>query len=441
VVWRNLVIVGNGVGDRLVYRNDPPGDVQAFDVRTGKRVWRFRTVPEAGAFGNETWREDSWRVTGHTNVWAPFTVDSARGLVYLPVGTPSNDWYGGRRKGANLFAESIVCLDARTGERTWHYQIVHHGLWDYDLPAPPNVVTIRQNGQNVDAVLVPTKQGWVFAFDRVTGRPLWPIEERPVPRSDVPGEDAWPTQPFPTKPASVATQGFSDKDVVDFTPAIRDTALAYLRKFRLGPIYAPPSREGTVTMPGSIGGIGWGGGAYDPETNTLYVKATNSPSLWRIVKRETESDTVDAEYTADLGGSALSSLGMPINKPPYGSLTAIDMSTGEHRWSVPLGDAPELRTNPALRGVSLPARLGVQGAPGGVVTRGGLIFITGGGSRLYAIDTRDGSVRWESDLGQRGYANPMTYRTRAGRQFVVIATGVGAGAKLVAYALPEGRSR
>jgi quinoprotein glucose dehydrogenase len=441
VVWGNLVIVGNGVGDRLVYRNDPPGDVQAFDVRTGQRVWRFKTVPESGEFGNDTWRDDSWRTTGHTNVWAPFTVDSARGLVYLPVGTPSNDWYGGRRKGTNLFAESVVCLDARTGERKWHFQIVHHGLWDYDLPAPPNVVTIRRDGGNVDAVLVPTKQGWVFAFDRVTGRPLWPIEERAVPVSDVPGEEAWATQPVPTKPAPVSVQGFSEKDVADFTPAVRDAALTYVRRFRMGPLYAPPSREGTITMPGSIGGIGWGGGAFDPETNTLYVKATNSPSLWRLVKREAESDTVDAAWMADLGGSSLMALGMPVNKPPYGTLTAIDMSTGEHRWQVPLGDTPEVRSNPALKGVTLPARLGVAGAPGGVVTRGGVIFLTGGGNTLYAIDTRDGTVRWEQALGQRGYANPMTYRTRAGRQFVVIATGIGAGAKLMAFALPGDGAR
>jgi len=444
VVWGDLVILGNGVGDRLMYRNDPPGDVQAFDARTGRRVWRFRTVPVPGEFGNETWQDESWRFTGHTNVWAPFTVDSARGLVYLPVGTPSNDWYGGGRPGANLFGESILCLDARTGRRVWHFQVVHHGLWDYDLPAPPNVVTIRRPGGAVDAVLVPTKQGFIFAFDRVTGAPLWPVTERPVATSDVPGEQSWPTQPFPSKPAPVSRQGFTLDDVIDFTPALREAARAEASRYRMGPIYTPPSMAGTITMPGSIGGVGWGGGAYDPETNTLFVKASNSPSLWRIVQREAPSDTIDSPYAPDLGGSGLGvriggrGARLPINKPPYGTLTAIDMATGEFRWQVPIGDSPDIRAHPALAGVELPPMLGVSGAPGGTVTRGGLVFLSGGGNTFYAVDTQDGSVRWSTDLGQRAYSNPMTYRTRRGTQFVVIATGAGTGASLQAFALPSG---
>lgn len=450
VIWRDLVIVGNGVGDRLAYKGDPPGDVQAFDVRTGQRRWRFKTVPEPGEFGNETWENESWRYVGHTNVWAPFTVDTARGYIYLPVGTPSNDWYGGRRLGANLFGESIVCLNAQTGERVWHFQVTHHGLWDYDLPAPPNIVTLQANGASVDAVVVPTKQGWVFVFDRVTGKPVWPIAERQVPASEVPGERAWPTQPAPTLPVPVALQGFGPNDVIDFTPEIKAAALSELAKYMAGPLYTPPSERGTVTMPGSIGGIGWGGGAFDPVTNTLYVKASNSPSLWRLVRQSGTSDTVDDAYMADLRNSSLgvslkhpegaardsNNRPLPLNKPPYGTLTAIDLNSGEHKWQVPIGDTPDVRRHPALAGVELPPALGVSGAPGGIVTRGGLVFISGGGNTLYAMDTNDGRVRWQADLGQRGYSNPMTYRTKAGKQFVIIATGVGAGAKLQAFALP-----
>lgn len=444
VVWDNLVILGNGVGDRLMYRGDPPGDVQAIDARTGERVWRFNPVPGPGEFGHETWQNESWKHTGHTNVWAPFTVDSARGLVFLPFGTPSNDWYGGRRPGANLFGESVVALNARTGTRAWHFQTIHHGLWDYDLPAPPNVISIRRGAQRIEALAVPTKQGFVFVFDRLTGKPLWPVEERPVPPSEVPGEQAWPTQPFPTRPAPIAPLGVSEASAADFTPAIREAALAELRKYKLGGLFTPPSEQGTITLPGSIGGAGWGGAMYDPESNTLFVKATNSPSVWRILKRAAPSDTNDMEYAADLGNSSIGlrigeGPAIPVVKPPYGTLTAIDMVTGRHKWQVPLGDTPGVRNHPALRGVTLPRYLGVAGAPGGVVTRGGLIFITGGGNVLYAVDTRNGAVLWEHDLGRQAYANPMTYRTRAGKQFVVVATGAGAETQLRAFTLGAGR--
>ena len=449
VVWGNLVMVGNGVGDRLVYKGDPPGDIQAFDVRTGKRAWRFKTVPEQGEPGNETWKDGSWKYEGHTNAWAPFTVDSARGLVYLPVGTPSNDWYGGERKGANLFGEVLLCLDARTGKRVWHFQVTHHGLWDYDLPAPPNLVTVMHDGKRVDAVAAPTKQGMLFVFDRVTGAPLWPIVERAVPTSDVPGEEAWPTQPFPTKPAPYAKQGFSLDDVIDFTPAVKAAALAEIAKYRVGPMYTTPSLQGSVSMPGAIGGSGWGGAAVDPETGWIYLKATNSPALFSLVKRDATSDTVDAPYMVDLAHSSLgvsfrdgaegtSRAGsLPINKPPYGTLTAIDLNTGDTKWQIPLGDSPDIRANPALKGATLPDKLGVAGSPGSLVTKGGLVFSTGGGRVLYAIDSRSGQTVWEYDLGQIAYSNPMTYRTREGKQFLVIATGGGANSKLVAFALKE----
>ena len=449
VVWGDLVLVGNGVGDRLVYKGDPPGDIQAFDVRTGKRAWRFKTVPEEGEPGNETWKDGSWKYEGHTNAWAPFTVDSARGLVYVPVGTPSNDWYGGERKGANLFGEVLLCLDARTGKRVWHFQVTHHGLWDYDLPAPPNLVTVMHDGNKVDVVAAPTKQGMLFVFDRVSGTPLWPIVERPVPASDVPGEEAWPTQPFPTKPAPYAKQGFSLDDVIDFTPAVKAAALAEIAKYRIGPMYTAPSLQGSVSMPGAIGGSGWGGASVDPETGWIYLKATNSPALFSLMKREAPSDTVDAPYMVDLAHSSLGvsfrdgaegtsrASTLPINKPPYGTLTAIDLNTGDTKWQIPLGDSPDIRANPALQGAVLPDKLGVAGSPGSLVTKGGLVFSTGGGRVLYAIDSRSGKTVWEYDLGQIAYSNPMTYRTREGKQFLVIATGGGTNSKLVAFALKE----
>ncbi|MGI8498834.1 MAG: PQQ-binding-like beta-propeller repeat protein [Gemmatimonadaceae bacterium] len=452
VVWGDLVIVGNGVGDRLVYRNDPPGDVQAFDVRSGARVWSFNPIPQPGEVGNDTWEDSSWKFTGHTNVWAPFSVDSARGLVYLPFGTPSDDWYGGRRKGDNLFAESVVCLDARTGRRVWHRQLVHHGLWDYDLPAPPVLGTVRVRGRKRDIVAVPSKMGFLFVFDRVSGAPVWPLVERPVPPSDVPGERASPTQPYATTPAPFALQGFSEHDLIDFTPELRNRALEVVKPYRMGPLFTPPSMEGTIVMPGAIGGAGWGGAAFAPAPGLIYIKATNSPALYRIRKMPTTSDTVDADYMVDLVHSTLSLsfepprdtaaehqppiAELPINKPPYGTLTAIDLNSGSRVWQVPLGDSPEIRRHPLLRGVRLAPRLGVAGAPGGIVTKGGLIFITGGGSAIYAIDKRTGATLWEADLGRRGYAVPMTYRTRAGTQYVVVATGSGADAELVAFALP-----
>ncbi len=453
VVYKNLVIVGNGVGDRLVYTNDPPGDVQAFDVRTGKRVWSFHTIPDSSEYGNDSWENGSWRTTGHTNVWAPFSVDLTRGLVYLPVSTPTNDWYGGDRLGNDLFAESIVCLNAATGKRVWHYQLVHHGLWDYDPPAPPVLGTIRVRGRTIDAVAVPTKMGYLFVFDRVTGTPVWPITERAVGASDVPGERASPTQPVPSLPAPFAKQGFTEADVVDFTPQIKARALDIVRQYRVGPIYTPPSTQGTIVMPGAIGGAGWGGGAFDPESGIIYIKATNSPALYKIFKTPSPSDTVDASYMADLPNSSLSvsveapsdTVGehqapvtdIPIIKPPYGTLTAIDLNTGAQRWQITLGDSPEIRRHPMLRNAGLPPLLGVAGAPGAIVTKGGLVFVSGGGSVLYAIDKQNGRTLWSADLGKRAYAVPMTYRTRAGRQYVVIATGAGRDAELVAFALPN----
>ena len=431
VVYKDLVIVGNGVADRMVFRKDPPGDVRAFDARTGKLVWTFYTVPRSGEFGSDTWGDGSEKFTGHTNVWAPMTLDAQRGLLYLPVSTPSNDFYGGSRPGQNLFGESLVCLDAATGKRKWHFQTVHHGLWDYDLPGPPVLATIHVNGRRIDAVVQLTKTGWAFVFDRVTGKPVWPIEERKVPASDVPGEHAWPTQPFPTKPPPFSEQGVTLDDAFDLTPELNAEAQAAMKKLRIGPIFTPPSLEGTVMRPSIIGGANWGGGALNPETGMLYVKSSDSPSVAKVKQAAPE---VGAAYV--MTDAAATFHGIPLTRPPYAHLTAIDLNQGEIAWRVPFGDDARLRANPALAGVKLPDRLGAPGAMGAVVTKGGLIFVGGGDTAFYAFDTATGRELWSFAMGRRTTSTPMTYEA-GGRQFVVIAAGVGRDATLTAFAAEE----
>ena len=437
VVYKDLVILGNGVGDRLVYTSDPPGDVRAFDARTGKIVWTFRPIPPPGEVGHETWGGESWKTTGHTNVWAPMSLDEKRGLLFLPVSTPTNDFYGARRPGANLFAESLVCLDAATGRRKWHFQVTHHGLWDYDLPAAPILTTITVAGKRIDAVVQLTKQGWAFVFDRETGAPVWPIEERPVPASDMPGEQAWPTQPVPAKPPAFAEQGVTLDDAFDLTPELRDAARAEMGKYRLGSIYTPPSLQGTFMRPGLIGGANWGGGAFDPVSGWLYVKTTNQPAIARLAKPDRSASNpraseVDADYVFSAVGPQFMD-GLPLIKPPYGHLTALDLNRGEIAWRVPIGDMPFVRQHPALKGVALPERLGAPGAPGSIVTAGGLVFVGGGDAALNAVDALTGDLVWRAPLGERTTATPMTYRS-GGRQYVVIATGSGETAELVAFA-------
>ncbi|MDH3223307.1 MAG: pyrroloquinoline quinone-dependent dehydrogenase [Gemmatimonadota bacterium] len=437
VVYDDLVIVGNGLWDGFVYPRDPPGHIYAFDARTGSLRWRFDLIPQKGQYGHETWEGGSAERTGHTNAWAPMVLDAQRGILYAGIGTPANDYYGGDRLGDNLYAESLVALDARTGQRLWHFQTVHHGLWDFDLPGAPVLYTATVDGRRVDAVAIAGKTGFVYAFDRVTGRPIWPIEERAVLSSDVPGERAAPTQPFPTKPAPFARQGFSEDDLLSLTRELRARAAEVVAGHRMGPLFTPPSQEGTLAMPGIIGGGNWGGAAVDPETGILYVKATEEPSLLKLAPADPQRVVAqwDLDRTARMG---LSVDGLPVSDPPWGTLTAIDMNSGEHVWRVAAGDRPDLRDHPALEGVDLPERLGRAGAPGGIVTRGGLVFLTGGGDVLWAHDKTTGEVLWQGQLPERGYANPMTYATSDGRQFVVIATGTGSSPRtLVAFALDD----
>ena len=445
VVYRNLVIVAHAVPDRYQQKNDPPGIVQAFDARTGRRVWVFNIIPQApDDFGADTWGNESWRFTGHANVWAPMTLDPARGLLYLPTSTPSSDFYGGRRPGANLLAESLVCVDAATGLRKWYFQMVHHGLWDYDNPSAPNLVTVTVNGRRIEAVVQVTKQGFAYVFDRVTGQPVWPIEERPVPiDSDVPGEQPYATQPFPTRPPAFVRQGVSTDDANDLTPAIKALALEEMQKYRLGPLFTPPSLRGTLQRPTTGGGANWGGAAFDPSSALLFVRAAENVTINRVGKNDNSDSYVDVDYSnqfaaRDAARSALA--GLPLTRPPYATLTAIDLNKGEIAWQKPIGEgSPAVRNHPLLRDVPLPDRLGSDSKGGAIVTAGGLVFIGGGDKYLYAFDKNSGREVWRGALPYPNAATPMTYRTRAGEQFIVVATGSGAENALVAFTLDRER--
>lgn len=455
VIYKNLVIVGSRVPDRSMYRGDTPGTVQAFDVLTGKRAWLYYTTPQSPDDPRaSTWEGESWRYTGHSNVWGPMSVDDNLGLVFVPVSTPSSDYWGGRRPGQNLCAECIVALDASSGKVAWYFQAVHHGLWDLDFPAAPNLVTITVDGRRIDAIAEISKQGFTYVFERATGKPVWPIEERPVDtETDVPHEKPWPTQPFPTKPTPFAVQGVSLDDANDLTPEIKALAVERMSQFRLGPLFTPPSLRGTLQRPMNTGGANWPGAAFDPETGRLYFKSSEGISTNQVCKSDGTVPDVDLEYSNDCEFGALgpfqrpgvqtgprggaSKLGpIPMIKPPYGNLISLDLNLGEIAWKVPFGEgSPAVRNHPLLKGVTLPERLGTTGAGGVMVTKTGLVFIAGGEPYLYAFDKTNGRELWRLPLPARATASPMTYRARNGRQFVVVASGSGPDSTLVAFAL------
>jgi quinoprotein glucose dehydrogenase len=507
VVYKDLLIQGTRVGEG---EGSAPGHVRAYDVRTGRIRWTFHTIPRPGELGHDTWPADAWQTAGGANSWAGMSVDVERGIVYVPTGSATPDFYGGDRIGANLFANTLLALDAETGRRLWHFQTVHHDLWDRDLPAAPNLVTVTRDARRVDAVAQITKSGFVFVFDRESGRPLFPIEERAVPASDLTGEQAWPTQPFPLEPAPFARQAITEADLTDLSPNARAAALRRFRALRWEGLFTPPSREGSIVLPGFDGGGEWGGAAVDGETGVLYVNASDVP--WIAAMRESAKippgtsvsragsvvyaaacanchgldrrGNDRAPSLADLGArlsaeqiqevlergrgfmpsfanlpesekaaviayllgkrrAALTvrtdapknqrttapyefvgyerwrdSSGVPAVKPPWGTLTAIDLNTGEHRWRIPLGEHPALNT----KGVAV---TGTEQYGGPIVTAGGLVFIAATqDAKFRAFDKTTGKLLWETRLPAAGYATPSTFSVR-GKQYVVIAAGGG----------------
>lgn len=439
LVVGDVVVIGMaaGVGVSLPTLDNTPGYIRGYDVRTGKLIWTFHTVPQAGEFGVETWEKDSWKFTGNTGAWGTLAADNELGLVYIPTEMPSGDLYGGQRPGNNLFADSLVAVDAKTGKRKWHYQLIHHDMWDWDIPTGPVLLDVMHDGKKVKAIAQVTKQAFTYVFNRETGEPLWPIEERPVPQSNAPGEKSSATQPFPTKPKAFDYQGYSEDILVDFTPALRAEAVKIVtQRYNLGPIFTPPilkdqgGKEGTFQLPGAGGGANWMGAAADLETGYLYIPSTTAPYISSLVPGGTRSEM---PY---IGGGSLGGLptpgGVPLLKPPYGRITAIDLNTGDHAWMVPYGTPPANAVN-ALKA------LGVDTTKVGGGDRSPLLvtktLLLGGGNMLRVLDKKTGRTIREIDLGGQVTGGPMTY-TVGGRQYIIVAVGNPQGHEFVALSIP-----
>ncbi|MEZ4699172.1 MAG: pyrroloquinoline quinone-dependent dehydrogenase [Rhodothermales bacterium] len=433
-IFEDLLIIGSSSGDGIL--NVPPGDIRAFNVRTGALAWVFRTVPRPGEYGYDTWSPDAWKHVGGVNNWSGMSLDPERGVVYVPTGSATYDHNGSDRIGVNLFANTLLALDARTGERIWHFQAVHHDLWDYDLPSAPTLVDLRIDGQLRPALAQTTKMGHLFVLDRVTGEPIFPVEERPVPQSAIPGEQSWPTQPFPTKPPAYARQGFTEADITDLTPEA--TADIKARLFdRYGPsvLFQPPTVDGAIYSPQFNGGTDWGGGAVNPATGMFFVNASNEPETMTMQPAPANANH-DFDWVADGHIEVYDPEGFPISKRPWGTMNGIDLNAGEIVWQVPLGTYPELEA----RGLPPTGTFNIGGP---IATAGGLVFIGATrDERIRAFHQRTGEVLWEYQLPAGGYATPATYAVD-GRQYVVIAAGGGgkAGTKqgnaYLAFALPE----
>jgi quinoprotein glucose dehydrogenase len=473
IVAGDVVLVGAAfeTGANPRSKSNIKGAVRAFDVRTGKRLWMFKTIPEPGEAGSETWQDDSWAYTGNTGVWAQISVDLELGMAYLPVELPTHDYYGGTRPGDNLFAESLVAVDLRTGVRKWHFQLVHHGIWDMDIPCAPILADITVNGKTIKAVAQPSKQGFLYVFDRVTGQPIWPIEERPVPQGDVPGERYSKTQPFPSRPAPYNRQGLAIDDLIDFTPELRAEAVKAIEKYKIGPIFTPPvvsKAEGPIAvlqMASQAAATNWPGGSYDPETRILYVQSQSGVATLGLVPpppgaapdvRYHQGTVLSGARTSGGSGSASGAAGgavtaptvqgLPLIKPPYGQINAISLDTGDILWQVPHGETPDnIKNHPALKGLKIP-RTGRPGIAGTLVTKTLVISgepgfgVTSTGQRgamLRAYDKKSGAEVGAVYMPAPQTGSPMTYMLN-GRQYVVVAISGGSySGELLALRLPQ----
>ncbi|MEE2669807.1 MAG: PQQ-binding-like beta-propeller repeat protein [Gemmatimonadota bacterium] len=456
IVVNGVVVIGNS---NLTGRLDPrqenvPGDILAYDARTGEHLWKFNVIPRPGEFGNETWENDAWEWSGNVNTWPPLSADLERGIVYVTTDAPTNDYFGGFRPGDNLFGNSIIALDVRTGKRLWHFQGVHHDVWDRDFPLPPNLVDLAVDGERIPALIQSSKQAFIYAFNRVTGKPIWPIEERPVPQSEVPGEQTSPTQPFPTKPDAYEMQELTEDDFIDFTPGLRSLALEIASEWRIGPMWNPPlhsenpeGKKGAVFCPSATGGANIpGGSAIDPETGVLYVASVKSCSAFVLVPGEDRDAVLTGQsgrtvvdwHHSPVPGGFRGPEGLPIFKPPYGRITAIDMNTGEHLWWTPNGDTPErIKNHPRLQGLDLP-NTGQPSHATVVVTRSLLMHGEGrsGEPRFLAVDKRTGERIGAVELPGTTDTAPMTFM-HGGQQYIVMAvSGPTLPGSLVALRLP-----
>lgn len=446
VVCNGVVAVGSSIFDGPTQKEMPPGDVRGFDVKTGKIAWTFHTVAQPGEFGADTWEDGANDYTGNANVWSIMAADDELGYLYLPVGTPTSDWYGGHRHGDGLFGECLVCLNAKTGERIWHFQTVHHGVWDYDPPAAPVLCDIVVDGKKIKAVAQISKQGFTYVFDRATGKPVWPIEERPVPQSTIEGEKSSPTQPFPTKPAPYERQGMTEDDLIDLTPELKAEAIEILKRYDHGPLFTPPTEKGAIEMPGWQGGGNWGGAPFDPESGTLFVPSTSNPIRVALSRPDPARSNLrfNRAGTMDvMGPKGGASEDLPLCKPPWGRITAINLNTGDHVWMKPHGKGP--KNHPAIAALKL-GDLGSQQRAGAVVTKT-LLFaaeaaagmgnkVEGNDPLLRGFDKKTGEIVSEFMLPAFAGGTPMTYSI-GGKQYIAVAVGGGKEpSEIIALALP-----